>query len=41
MYLETHPPPPSINEKRGHEFEREQGGLNGKVWREEREVPNI
>lgn len=26
-----------INEKRGHELEQEQGGVDGKVWREERE----
>lgn len=25
------------NEKRGNKFEREKGGLCGKVWREERE----
>lgn len=28
------------NEKRGHEFEREHGGVDTRVCREEREVEN-
>ena len=27
--------------KRGHEFEREQGGYGGRVWRKEREGRNV
>ena len=27
--------------KRGHEFEREKGGIYGRVWREEREGRNV
>jgi len=26
-----------LNERSGHEFEREQGGIYGRGWREERE----
>lgn len=29
-----------VNGKRGHGFEKEQGGLGGKTWREERERGN-
>lgn len=30
----------TINEHRGHEFEREQAWLYGRVWREDEEVGN-
>lgn len=30
----------TINEKRGHEFEREQEGIHGRTWWEEREGGN-
>lgn len=29
-----------VNGKRGHGFEKEQGGLGGKTWREEKERGN-
>lgn len=32
-----HIPQTTINEKRGHEFAREQGEVYGRIWREERE----
>lgn len=31
---------PPTNKERGREFERELGGVYGRVWREEREVRN-
>jgi hypothetical protein len=30
----------TIKEKRGHEFERKQEGIYGRIWREEREEIN-
>lgn len=34
MYVAT------SNDRRGHEFEREQGGLYGRLWRKEKEGGN-
>jgi hypothetical protein len=30
-----------VREKRGHQFEGEQGDIYGRVWRKEREVRNF
>lgn len=44
-YMHTHtcslpPPPPITVKKKGHEFEREQGGLHGRDWKEGSEGGN-
>lgn len=41
MYIHMHICVATVNEKRGHAFERGQGGVYGSAWREEREERKI